>query len=223
MAYVIGILLALVVSVYATVLRLDRDRAFYPTVLIVIASYYVLFAVMFGSGRALVVESLVMGAFVLAASLGFRRSAWLVVAALAAHGVLDLFHGRLVANPGVPVWWPAFCLTYDLTAAAYLAWRLPRRTPVDARGAAIGAAIVHCSVVRPCPCSSGSTSHARVTDDGLRLPPEGPRSELDCTETKTVCSRTCPSGVGPRPRSRVDLWSTCGRPVVGPSAGTWEA
>ena len=134
MAYVIGIMLALAVSAYATALRLDRDRAFYPTVLLVVASYYVLFAVMGGSGRAIVVESLVMGVFVVAASFGFRRSPWLVVAALAAHGVLDLFHARLVANPGVPAWWPAWCLAYDVAAAGYLAWRLTqnpvRRVPV---------------------------------------------------------------------------------------------
>ncbi len=135
MAYVIGIVLALAVSVYATALRLDRDRAFYPTVLVVIALYYVLFAVMGDSGgRVMIVESLIAGVFVVAASLGFRRSLWLVVAALAGHGVLDLFHARLVANPGVPAWWPAFCLTYDVAAAGYLAWRLThdqiQRVPV---------------------------------------------------------------------------------------------
>jgi hypothetical protein len=124
MPYAIGIVLALIVSVYASSLRLDRDRAFYPTVLIVIASYYVLFAVMGGSGRVIVVESLVMGVFVVAASLGFRGTLWLVVAALAAHGVLDFFHARLVSNAGVPEWWPAFCLTYDVAAAGYLTWRL---------------------------------------------------------------------------------------------------
>jgi hypothetical protein len=143
MAYVIGIVLALGVAAYATLLHLDRDRAFYPTVLVVIASYYVLFAVMGGSRHALVVESLIMGAFVVAASLGFRRSLWLVVAGLAAHGVMDLFHGRLVANPGVPTWWPAFCSTYDLVAAAYLAWRLTR---AGARSAS--AAVHHLSEVR---------------------------------------------------------------------------
>jgi hypothetical protein len=126
MPYAIGIVLALAVSAYATALRLDRDRAFYPTVLVVIAAYYVLFGVMGGSGRAVIIESLVMGVFVVAASLGFRRSLWLVVAALAGHGVLDFFHARVVANPGVPVWWPAFCLAYDIAAAAYLAWRLTR-------------------------------------------------------------------------------------------------
>jgi len=36
--------------------------------------------------------------------------------------VFDLVHGRVISNPGVPAWWPAFCLTYDITAAAYLAW-----------------------------------------------------------------------------------------------------
>jgi len=98
------------------------------------STYYVLFAVMGGSGRVIVAESLVMGVFVLAASLGFRHSLWLVVAALAAHGVQDVFHARLVANPGVPAWWPAWCLSYDVAAAGYLAWRLTqnpaRRVPV---------------------------------------------------------------------------------------------
>ena len=126
MAYVIGLVLALAVSAYATALHLDRDRAFYPTVLIVIAAYYVLFAAMGGSGRVMIVELLVAAVFVVAASLGFRRSLWLVVVALAAHGVQDFFHARLVANPGVPAWWPAFCGTYDVVAAGYLAWRLTR-------------------------------------------------------------------------------------------------
>jgi hypothetical protein len=122
----IGLVLAFAVGGYATALRLDRDRAFYPTVMIVIAFYYVLFAVIGGSSRALVVESLIAGVFLLAASLGFRSSLWLVVAALAAHGVMDVFHARFVDNPGVPAWWPAWCGAYDVAAAGYLAWRLAR-------------------------------------------------------------------------------------------------
>ncbi len=46
MALVIGALLAFAVGLFATGLGLDRDRAFYPVVTIVIASYYALFAVM---------------------------------------------------------------------------------------------------------------------------------------------------------------------------------
>ena len=108
----------------ATVSRLDRDRAFYPTVTIVIAFLYPLFAVMGGSTRALVVESLVAGVFLAAALVGFRTSLWIVAAALAAHGVFDLVHGALIANPGVPAFWPGFCGAYDVIAAAYLAWLL---------------------------------------------------------------------------------------------------
>jgi hypothetical protein len=48
--YVVGIGLAILVSLVARWVGFDRDRAFYPTVLVVIASYYVLFAVMTLSG-----------------------------------------------------------------------------------------------------------------------------------------------------------------------------
>ena len=122
MGYAVGGVLALLVSGFARLTGLDRDRAFYPTVLIVVGSYYVLFAAMGGSPRALVVESIVMSAFVLAAIAGFKGSVWLVVAGLAAHGVFDAFHAHIVHNPGVPEWWPAFCGTYDVVAAAALAW-----------------------------------------------------------------------------------------------------
>ena len=105
-------------------LGLDRDRAFYPVVTIVIASYYALFAVMGASTHALVLESLVGLVFLAVAATGFRWSLWIVVVALTAHGAFDLTHGTFIANAGVPVWWPQFCLTFDLTAAAYLAWLL---------------------------------------------------------------------------------------------------
>jgi hypothetical protein len=120
--YAIGIVLALAVCFFARSVGLDRDRAFYPTVLIVIASYYVLFAVMGGSMRALVLESIVMTVFVCVAVLGFKFNLWLVVAALATHGVFDFLHGHIVSNPGVPEWWPAFCLAVDVGAAGVLWW-----------------------------------------------------------------------------------------------------
>jgi hypothetical protein len=125
-AYLSGFVLALAVSAYAMLIGLDRDRAFYPTVLIVVAAYYVLFAVMGGEVRTLIEESLIAGCFLLVATMGFKRSSWLIVVALAAHGLLDLVHGSVVSNGGVPPWWPAFCMTYDLTAAGFLAWTLHR-------------------------------------------------------------------------------------------------
>ena len=127
MPYLTGVVLALLISGFAAVVGFDRDRAFYPTVLIVIACYYVLFAVIGGSSHALLVETLITTAFLLLAAIGFRGNLWLVVAGLAGHGIFDLLHQRVVVNPGVPAWWPAFCMTYDITAAAVLGWLLIRR------------------------------------------------------------------------------------------------
>ena len=124
MALLIGAVLALLVSLFATGVGLDRDRGFYPVVTIVIATYYVLFAAMGASTHALVLESLVCVLFLASAVVGFRWSLWLVVAALAGHGIFDLTHAAVISNPGVPTWWPEFCLTYDVSAAAYLAWLL---------------------------------------------------------------------------------------------------
>jgi hypothetical protein len=132
MPHLAGIVLALAVAGLATLIGLDRGRAFYPTVLVVIASYYVLFAVMGDSSHALVMETVVMAGFVVVAVIGFKRNLWLVVAALAGHGVFDFFHAHVVANPGVPAWWPGFCLTFDITVAAYLAWLLGRSRLVTA-------------------------------------------------------------------------------------------
>ncbi|MBP1150295.1 MULTISPECIES: hypothetical protein [unclassified Methylocaldum] len=127
MAFLIGAVLAIVIGLSATLFGLDRDRAFYPTVMIVIASYYVLFAVVGGSMNALIIELIVAAVFLGASIAGFKYTLWLIVAALLAHGIFDFVHGRFIANPGVPAWWPAFCLTYDVAAAAYLGWLLTRK------------------------------------------------------------------------------------------------
>src|SRR6266550_4505897 len=110
MATLIGIVLALSVCGLATTVGFDRERAFYPVVTIVIASYYGLFAVMGGSRQALGLESIAVAAFILISIVGFKRNLWIVVAALAAHGVFDLIHGHVISDPGVPLWWPASCL-----------------------------------------------------------------------------------------------------------------
>jgi hypothetical protein len=123
-ALLVGAVLAFAVGLFATTSGLDRDRAFYPVLTIVVAHYYALFAVMGASTHALLLESLVCAVFLAVAVTGSRWSLWVVVVALAAHGIFDLTHAAVISNPGVPSWWPEFCLTYDLTAAAYLAWLL---------------------------------------------------------------------------------------------------
>ena len=119
-----GVPLALAVGAAASVTRLDRHRGWYPFVLVVIAAFYGLFAAIDGRAAVLASELAFMLPFLVLAWLGLRRSLWLVVAALAGHGVFDLVHPHLVSNAGVPPWWPVFCSAYDLAAALYLAWRL---------------------------------------------------------------------------------------------------
>src|SRR5213596_2575971 len=121
MEYLIGVILTLAVAAFAAVIGFDRERAFYPTVLIVIASYYVLFAAMGASSRTLIIESAVASGFLLVAVLGFRRNFWFVVAALVGHGVFDFVHHLFIDNPGVPHWWPGFCLASDVVFGAWLA------------------------------------------------------------------------------------------------------
>ena len=98
--YVIGIVLSAGVALFARKVGLDRDGAFYPTVMIVIALYYVLFAAMSGSVQTVLMESVVMSVFAAVAVVGFRSSAWIVVAALAGHGIFDALHGHVVENSG---------------------------------------------------------------------------------------------------------------------------
>ena len=120
MAAAIGIALAGAVALLARLAGFDR-ATFYATVLIVVGSYYVLFAAMAGATAELPVELLLLGLFIAAAVAGFRTSQWLIAAGLAAHGLFDLMRGGILDGSGVPSWWPGFCLAYDLTAAALLA------------------------------------------------------------------------------------------------------
>ena len=128
MELVAGITLALFVSASARTTGFDREKGFYPVILIIIASYYGLFALMAGSAYIFSLETLAMILCIAAALAGFRGSLWLVVTALVGHGVFDLIHANLIANPWVPKWWPRFCLGYDFITAACLAWLLMRST-----------------------------------------------------------------------------------------------
>ena len=130
MEYLVAVILGVVVAGFARMSGFDRDRAFYPTVLIVVASYYALFAVMGASYPSLGVEIAVGLVFSGLALLGFKKSLWLAAAGIAGHGFFDFFvHPALVTNPGMPVWWPGFCGTIDIVLGGWLAiclWKTPR-------------------------------------------------------------------------------------------------
>jgi hypothetical protein len=134
-AYVVGAVLALLTYALGKFAGFDRDRAFYATILIVVAHYYALFAAEAGSTSALIAESAPMIVFVALAVAGFKFRPWLIPAGLVAHGVFDLVHGYLVTNPGVPTWWPAFCGTYDVVLGAAVGALLIRGRANQQRGA----------------------------------------------------------------------------------------
>lgn len=124
LAAAVGAALAAGIWASASLVGFSRERGFYPLVVIVTASYYVLFAVLGGSAPALWSEIGVMLVFVAAAIGGYKTSDWIAVAALAGHALFDAIHGGVIADAGVPPWWPAFCLSFDVVLAAIVAWRL---------------------------------------------------------------------------------------------------
>ena len=85
-----------------------------------IAFIYIGFAVADGRPKVIAVESGVAMGFVTLAAVAVTGSPWLLVAALAGHGLKDLWQHRthFVANTR---WWPPFCMTVDFAVAAIIA------------------------------------------------------------------------------------------------------
>lgn len=124
MELAIGTILALGACGLGVVAGFERDRAFYPVMLIVIASYYDLFAVIGEDRGVLAVEVAISLAFAALAVLSFRVNLWLTVAGLLGHALLDFFHAHVVTSAGLPSWWSMFCAMFDAVAGVYLAARL---------------------------------------------------------------------------------------------------
>ena len=117
---VVGVLLAVGVAALGKFTRFDEDRSFYSTVLVIIASYYVLFATLGGSGHALVWELVVAVGFSAVAIIGALYLPMLVGIGITAHGLFDLVHHVLIENPGVPTWWPSFCGSIDVALGLWV-------------------------------------------------------------------------------------------------------
>ena len=111
---VVGVLIAVGIAALAKFTRFDEDRSFYFTVLVIIASYYVLFAVLGGSDLALVWELVIAAAFSTVAIVGALHAPTLVGIGIIAHGLFDFVHDGIIENPGVPTWWPSFCGSVDV-------------------------------------------------------------------------------------------------------------
>jgi hypothetical protein len=94
--------------------------------MIVIAFYYVLFAAMGASNETIAIEIAIAIGFSLLAVLGFKKSSWFSVIALVGHGLFDFLHPFFINNPGVPRWWPSFCMTFDVVFGVWLGVMLIR-------------------------------------------------------------------------------------------------
>ena len=96
------------------------DATVYALGLVLIAAVYIGFSVADGRGTVIAVETGVASAFIVLAAVAVTGSAWLLVAGLAGHGLKDLWQHRtgFVANTR---WWPPFCATVDVVAAALIA------------------------------------------------------------------------------------------------------
>jgi hypothetical protein len=88
----------------------------YAVGLAVIAPVYVGFAVADGRVRIIVVECVVVMAFVVVATASITGSAWLLAFGFAAHGVKDAWQQRTQYVSGAR-WWPPFCAAIDWVVA----------------------------------------------------------------------------------------------------------
>jgi hypothetical protein len=129
MEYLVGLLLAVGVAAFARVVGFDRERAFYGVIAIVVATYYILFAVMGGSGWVISEEIAAASIFCVLAVLGFLRWPLLLAVAIAGHGVFDAVHHLFITNTGMPAWWPGFCGSFDVALGLLVLLRLRPRQP----------------------------------------------------------------------------------------------
>ena len=103
-----------------------RERSYYPMLVLVIASYYPLFAFMAGQNPML---ELACAAAFMALALGpvIWGQAWILVGvALVAHGLFDLWLPGHAGHAAGPVWWAPFCAAVDLPLGLWVIWLYAR-------------------------------------------------------------------------------------------------
>lgn len=120
MEYVIGLLLGIIVALMGFVLQYDRDRSYYPTLLMVIASGYILFGAMSGSLETTIIESLIALVFIGIAIYGSRTTRRIVAVGILLHGLFDIVHAEFIVNTGVPEWWYGACMAFDVVVGLWL-------------------------------------------------------------------------------------------------------
>ena len=128
----VALILGLIIAFIAIAMAKDLDlpprafalgTAFLPL-------FYMLFALTVGDFGAMALEFAYGLPFFILGGLcftrGFKASGVVVVGLWGLHAAYDVYHHMLVDNAGVPFWYPALCLGFDMMMVIYLA-RLVRR------------------------------------------------------------------------------------------------
>ncbi|GAC23673.1 hypothetical protein GMES_1374 [Paraglaciecola mesophila KMM 241] len=116
----IGAMVAVLIIGLAKLNKFDKDRSFFPTLTIVIASYYPLFGVL--ESRFIWHEWMVFVLFTLITLYWYSRYTLAIGVLLIGHGLYDFaMHIGSVGNH-IPQWWPMFCGALDVTLGSWVLW-----------------------------------------------------------------------------------------------------
>ena len=100
------------------------DQVAWPLFLVTLPVYYMLFGLLAGDSKLVLLELVYGLPFVVLGMVCFRlRGIWMVYLLAfgwLAHGVYDYAHDQLFVNPGVFSWYPSFCALIDVLVAVYL-------------------------------------------------------------------------------------------------------
>lgn len=126
----IGVAVGVLTIVVARLIR--GQHWLYAIGLLTLPSLYASFALHAGE-QAVAVKEMIYGIPFLVAGLVFalvsvRQSAVVVGLFWIFHGLYDLTHSQLIANAGVPGWYPVWCFSVDVVIGVYLLW-LSLRVP----------------------------------------------------------------------------------------------
>ena len=113
----VGVLLAILTSVYAWSPLDPEPLAFHALALAAIGAVYAGFGLVDGRTGVAALEVVVATAFVIVALVGLWLAPMLVGFGLVLHGVWDLVHGPHRVTTRIPGWYPAFCAAYDFVFA----------------------------------------------------------------------------------------------------------
>lgn len=120
MEYLAGISLAIAIAAFAKRFDLEKEKFFYPLILVAIALIYLVFGAFDGRAAVFTIEAIYACLFILAAMAAAWKWPLIAGVAILLHGLFDLAHHLLLENTGVPDWYPGFCAAVDIPLGAFI-------------------------------------------------------------------------------------------------------